>query len=235
MKSSEFINKFKSRYLWGNILAMVVVIAGIIIGVKYGLDLYTHHGEAIEIPNLKHMKFADAQRILKDRGLEIVVSDTGYVKNLPADCVLEQNPVSGSKVKSGHIIYVTINSTLSPTLSLPDIIDNSSLREAMAKLTAMGFKLASPEFIPGEKDWVYGIIVRGRHVMAGQRIPIEDSLVIQVGNGMRNSEDDINYIDPAESEQQTDEDEVDEFDVVTAPEAPEKEHKPETPQKPANP
>lgn len=235
MKSSEFIKKFKSWYLWGNILAMAVVVVGIIIGVKYGLDLYTHHGEAIEIPNLKHMAFADAQRILKDRGLEIAVSDTGYVKNLPSDCVLEQTPASGEKVKSGHIIYVTVNSAHSPTLSLPDIIDNSSLREAMAKLTAMGFKLAQPEYIPGEKDWVYGVIVKGRHVMAGQRIPIEETLVIEVGNGMRSSDENINYVDPVESEQQVEEGEVDEFDVVTAPDPSEIENKPQTPRKPSNP
>ena len=35
----------------------------------------------------------------------------------------------------------------------------------MAKLTAMGFKLGAPEYIPGEEDWVYGILVKGKHVV----------------------------------------------------------------------
>ena len=158
MTSSEFINKFKSKYLWGNLAAMALVVVLLCVGVRFGIDFYTHHGEAISIPDVRHKSFADAERILKDAGLPVVVSDTGYVKNLPPDCVLEQSPAPGEKVKSGHVIYVTINSAHSPVITIPDVIDNSSLREAMAKLTAMGFKLGSPQYIPGEEDWVYGIL-----------------------------------------------------------------------------
>ena len=99
-------------------------------------------------------------------------------------------------VKSGHIIYVTINSNHSPRITIPDVIDNSSLREAMAKLTAMGFKLGSPEYIPGEEDWVYGILVKGRHVVAGDKVSIDDVLIIQVGNGQRDTTDSFDMVDP---------------------------------------
>ena len=50
MTSSEFINKFKSKYLWGNIGAMILVLVLLCVGVKYGIDIYTHHGEAIRVP-----------------------------------------------------------------------------------------------------------------------------------------------------------------------------------------
>ena len=43
----------------------------------------------------------------------------------------------------------------------------------MAKLTAMGFKLGTPEYIPGEEDWVYGILVKGKHVVAGDKVSID--------------------------------------------------------------
>jgi hypothetical protein len=94
----------------------------------------------------------EAKAEIESLHLQIVVSDTGYVKNLPPDCILEQTPANGTKVKSGHIIYVIINSASTPTLAIPDVIDNSSLREAEAKLTAMGFKLAATEYISGEKS-----------------------------------------------------------------------------------
>ena len=42
MTSSEFINKFKSKYLWGNIGAMILVLVLLCAGVKYGIDIYTH-------------------------------------------------------------------------------------------------------------------------------------------------------------------------------------------------
>lgn len=226
MTSSEFINKFKSKYLWGNLAAMALVVVLLCVGVRFGIDLYTHHGEAISIPDVRHKSFADAERILKDAGLPVVVSDTGYVKNLPPDCVLEQSPAPGEKVKSGHVIYVTINSAHSPVITIPDVIDNSSLREAMAKLTAMGFKLGSPQYIPGEEDWVYGILVKGRHVVAGDKVSIDDVLFIQVGNGRRDAGDSVEMVDPMgvshellEGSGEAEDEAVDNFEVVPGTES----------------
>ena len=54
MNTSEFFSKFKSRYLWGNIAAMVAVVFAVCLGVKFGLDIYTHHGEVVQIPNVRH-------------------------------------------------------------------------------------------------------------------------------------------------------------------------------------
>jgi len=222
MKVSLFFKKITSGYLWGNLFAMALAVVLICLGVKYGLDLYTHHGESIAIPSVKHKSFADAERILDDANLKIVVSDTGYVKSLPPDCVLEQTPAPGEYVKSGHIVYVTLNSPNTPTLTLPDIIDNSSLREAMAKLTGLGFKLGQPEYVPGEKDWVYGVTVKGHHVVAGDKIPVEETVIIQVGNGLRDASDSVNYIDPILPEEDFMEDD---FTEVTGTE----ESKPEEP------
>ena len=129
-------------------------------------------------------------------------------------------------MKSGHVINVIINATSSPTITLPDVIDNCSLREAMAKLTAMGFKLGKPEFIAGEKDWVYGILVKGRHVASGDKIPVDDVLIIQVGNGMRSANDSVNYVDPVY--QQEDAGDIDDFEEVTSSSEDEVKSKPET-------
>ena len=75
MTSSEFINKFKSKYLWGNIGAMILVLVLLCAGVKYGIDIYTHHGEAIRVPDIRYKNIDDATHILDDAGLEIVVTD----------------------------------------------------------------------------------------------------------------------------------------------------------------
>ncbi|SFG05967.1 PASTA domain-containing protein [Prevotella sp. KH2C16] len=221
MKASEFVRKIMSGYLWANLAAMALVVILLGLGVRFGIDLYTHHGEEIVVPDIRHKAFSDASSVLEDVGLKVVVKDTGYVKTLPPDCILEQAPAAGEKVKSGRIVYVTINSPHTPTLTLPDVIDNSSLREAMAKLTSMGFKLGPPEYIAGEKDWVYGITVKGRHVVAGDRISVEETLVIQVGNGLRDAADSVDYIDPVypEEMEEAEEGEVDEFEEVKAPPA----------------
>lgn len=216
MNTSNFFSKLKSKYLWGNLLAMAITAVVLVVGVKLGLDAYTHHGESIEIPNLKGKSVTEAERILSDLDMVVEVTDTGYVKTLPADAVLEQSPAAGARVKSGHIVRLTINASKSPTITLPDIIDNSSLREALAKLTAMGFKVGIPEFVPGEKDWVYGVLVKGKNVQAGDRISIDDMVVIQAGSGMLDDEDTVQFVEPVYDESM-ESDEFDSFEEVTGP------------------
>lgn len=232
MTIKEFIGKFKSRMLWGNLAAMAGVIVLLAVGFKFAVDIYTHHGESIVIPNLIHKSFERSSATLHRLGLELQVSDTGYVKTLPPGCVLEQFPAAGEHVKSGHIIYITINATHSPTITLPDVIDNCSLREAMARLTAMGFKLNPPQFVPGEKDWVYGITVNGRHVVYGDKIPVDARLTIQAGNGMRDASDSVDFVDPEYEEM--DEGDVDEFEEVETPPT-EETHNEQSKPSPSNP
>lgn len=225
MKSSDFFGKLTSKYIWLNLLAMAIVLVLLVVGAKFGIDMYTHHGEAILIPDIRHKSYADAKQILANEGLLIEVTDTGYVRTLPADCILEQSPQPGDKVKSGHVIYVIVNSGNTPTITLPDIIDNSSVREAIAKLTAMGFKVGPPQYIVGEREWVYGATVNGRHVSAGDRIPVGAVVVLQVGNGSRSADDSsIDYVEPIYNNQQEagGESEVDEFDVVSPSELPQR-------------
>lgn len=192
MTSKGFVHSFFSTYVWGNVLAIVILVTMLSIGVRYGIDYYTHMGESIVVPNILHKQYDDALDIMDKVGLTIEVADTGYVKDLPPDCILEQTPAGGKRIKSTRVIYVTINAASAPTLPLPDIADNSSLREAQAKLLSMGFKVGDPEYIPGEKDWVYGVLVNGKLAQAGDRIPNDAVIVLQVGDGTRNANDTTN-------------------------------------------
>ena len=195
MKTKDFFGKFKSGYLWGNLMAMALVVVVLAFGVKYGLEVYTRHGEKIKVPNLSKMTYEKAVQLVESDGLLIQVSDSGYNKLLPANCVLVQTPAPGAEVKQGHVIYVTVNSPSSPSFPIPDIADNSSFREAEAKLLALGFKLLPPKYVVGEKDWVYGVMCRGRQVGAGDMVSIGTPLTLLVGNGHYGEDNDINFMD----------------------------------------
>ena len=222
------MSKIGSYYVLLNLLGMAVVVVLLCLAVKFGLAVYTHHGEGIAVPELKGMSYHRARLLLEENGLNIVVSDSGYVKTMPADCILAQTPGHGSKVKSGHTIYVTVNSPSSPTFAIPDIVDNSSYREAEAKLMAMGFRLTKPQRVIGEKDWVYGILCRGRRVSNSDRVPIDYPLTLMIGTGNYDEEDSAldEFIDPTYEADPTDgmntttetaQPEVDEFEEVKAP------------------
>ena len=218
METSEFLGKLKSKYLWLNIVAMAIVVVVACVAVNIALNTYTHHGEAIPIPDVRHKTFADAQHILADAGLTVVVSDTGYVKNLAPDCILEQSPAAGMRVKAGRIVYLIVNALESPSITLPDIIDNSSLREAMAKLTAMGFRLTQPSFVPGERDWVYGVVAGGRHLQAGDKVSVDTPVTIEAGNGQLGNDEGIEFVDGDDSGIIMDDGgDVDDFNEVTQP------------------
>ena len=217
MDSKEFFGKFLSKYLWVNLLAMALTVVLLCVGVKVGLDIYTHHGEGVPVPNLAGMNFSRAADLLERNGLRIVVSDSGYNKRMPAECILAQSPGEGTSVKQGHIIYVTVNSTSSPTVTIPDIIDNSSVREATAKLTALGFRLLEPQIVVGEKDWVYGVVSRGRRLNAGDKVSIELPLTLMIGSGEYERPDiDLEISEPEDIHYETVE--ADDFEEVTMPE-----------------
>lgn len=214
MKAKEFFGKFCSKFLIWNLIAMALVVILLIVGVNYGLDWYTHHGESIRVPNIEGMRIAKARETMDELGLEIVVTDSGYNRRLPADCVLSQNPGAGLTVKSGHTIYVTINSSNSPSVAIPDVVDNSSYREAEAKLISLGFKVLPPQYVTGEKDWVYGVLCNGRRVTAGERVSIEQPLTLQIGSGQYGADEELNVIGGDDVTMQSGNDEVDDFEEV---------------------
>ncbi|WP_373138289.1 PASTA domain-containing protein [Bacteroides uniformis] len=183
MTIKDFFSFRQNRFFWANILAMAVVVVGLLFGVLKGLDIYTHHGEAVIVPDVKGMGVEEAEKMFRNRGLVCIVSDSSYVKTLPAGCILEYNPAAGQKVKEGRTIYLTINTIEVPLHIVPDVADNSSLRQAEARILASGFKLAEIQYIPGEKDWVYGVKYKGRQLSIGEKVPAGAVLTLMVGDG----------------------------------------------------
>ena len=180
-----------------NLIALAIATILAMGGLWFWMNDFTRHGVEVEVPNVKGKLVADAEYELGLAQLTPVRTDSAYNRNLPPGTVLEQLPASGSHVKEGREIYLTINSTQTPTLMMPDIADNCSLREAEARLKALGFKLAPNEYIEGDKDWVYSMKVNGHTAKSGERAPITAVLTLVVGNGVveeeYNGSDSLDY------------------------------------------
>ena len=192
----EFLKSLFSWKVTLNIWVMILLFCGIVVGSYFSLGAYTHHGEKVVVPNVCKKIFKNAKNELHKLGLEIQVSDTVYLKHLPADLIMEQTPVGGKKVKPGRIIYVVINAGHSPRRIVPDIVDNSSAREAKAMLEALGFHSVEIQYGPGEKDWVVDMISNGKHVLAGDELAVDAHLVLIVGDGTRDLGDSVTYTEP---------------------------------------
>jgi beta-lactam-binding protein with PASTA domain len=64
-------------------------------------------------------------RVLNEKKLRYLITDTFFVDNMPKLAVVEQNPAPNSKVKEGRIIYLSINSDARATVLMPNLINAS--------------------------------------------------------------------------------------------------------------
>ena len=198
MTFRTFFQKLTSRYLWGNLLAMGLVLTSIGVGLYFFLDFYTYHGQTIEVPDVRGQSSEVALRKLQAAGFQVEVSDTGYMPRIAGDLILDQQPLPGTPVKLNRLIRLTVNASSARTITLPDIADNCSLREAKMRLLTIGFKLGAIKRITGDRDWVYSIEVAGKTVHTGDRIPINHPLILVVGDGadeeIFNGNDSLDYL-----------------------------------------
>lgn len=191
------MDKKLKKLLTGNCLGALLLSFILLFSFMIFLDFYTKHNEEIEIPDLSHKAYSVAAEQLAEKGIKVAVLDTGFVRNLPANVILGQSIPAGQKVKSGRELYVTINAAHATAVPIPDLANNSSYRQAEAKLTVLGFKLTATKRISGDKDWVYGIEVNGKNVLAGQKVSIDMPITLVVGDGYGDEnfsdEDNVNY------------------------------------------
>ena len=166
-----------------NALAMLAVVVLIPYLVLMWLDGYTHHGESYAVPDICGMQLEEAKLLLRENRLDLEIVDYKYKKGAAENEVVEQNPAANSMVKEGRKIMLTMSSSNRPMSVIPNVIDNSSLREAAARLKASGFVVAGTEHVRGEKEWVYSVKYEGRELSNGESVPKGASLVVVIGSG----------------------------------------------------
>lgn len=189
------------KYIALNLVAMIVVAFLLLFVILEGLDIYTRHGEAVEVPDVKNLTLGDGVKRLDKEGLEGIVFDSTYVKNKPAGIILDLNPSAGQKVKKGRTIFITVNTNNIPMTTPPDVADNSSERQARALILATGFKLTDNELVIGERDWVYGLKYNGRELKLGDKVPTGATLTLMVGSGEKEEVIDSLNVDVIEFEE----------------------------------
>ena len=181
--------KRQIRLLLINLAAMAaVVVAAVLITFRW-IDSYTEHGKAVIVPDITGMQEEDAISKLAQSQLRGVAYDYTYIKGVPVGEITAQRPAAHAKVKRGRKIYLTVSSGNQPMITIPDVIDNSSLREAESRLRAAGFRLTPHDTIPGDLDWVYGVRYEGRELKSQERVPEGAQLTIVVGGGNKEESD----------------------------------------------
>lgn len=190
-KKKETTHNKPLRLIIINLAAMAaVVIVAVLVTFRW-IDNYTEHGIAITVPNVTGMQEEEAIQALSQHRLIGIADAMEYVKGVPAGEVLNQRPGINAKVKHGRKIYLTISSGNHPMKTVPDVADNSSLRQAESRLRAAGFLLTPHDTIEGELDWVYGVSYNGRELKGEEQVPEGATLTLIIGGGEKLDADTI--------------------------------------------
>lgn len=201
MSIKKYFTGKSGAKLWLNILLMVLLIVAVPVVTFLLLDVFTRHGEKIEVPSVVGKSLYSAEGMLKDRGLVAVVVDSAYDKSVMRGAVLDQSPAAGYEVKGGRVVYLTVNMRGEPMVQMPDVVNHGSLREAESVLKSLGFKLTPHEVLVGRpRDLVIAVKQGGREVLAGQKVPRERPLTIVIGGGEIDTTSIVIYDDSTEVE-----------------------------------
>jgi beta-lactam-binding protein with PASTA domain len=181
----------KIRTLFTNIyiknigLAIAILIVLVFIVLRW-LDIYTHHGKQVAVPDVKGMQVEQAAPFFEQKSLHYVVVDSIYAKNKTAGSILETVPPVGTNVKEGRTIYLTVNALNAHLITVPAVEDMSQ-RQAFALLQSLGFESVRIKTVDGAyKDLVMGLETSdGRSLQAGSRIPANTPLNLLVNSGER--------------------------------------------------
>ncbi|MDR3094399.1 MAG: PASTA domain-containing protein [Bacteroidales bacterium] len=164
--------------LWCGVLFLVIYVASFAI-----LRFYTHHGEALTVPDLKGMTVHEANQLLKDSNLRGKVSDSIYLAKAKPGTIVSQLPEASSLVKENRTVYYVINAVKPEMVKMPDVV-GVSLRQATSILEAQGLKVGKLQHIPDiAKDNVLRQTYKGKDIRKGTKIVKGAAIDLQLGSG----------------------------------------------------
>lgn len=167
---------------WTNAALALAVVLGVPFVTFSALNLYTRHGQKIEVPAVTGKSIGQATEMLEQAGLMAEVTDSDYNASLPAGTVLAQIPDGGAEVKGGRPILLTVNRSAMAPCTLPDLVRNATLRVAEQRLHQLGFTLLPTQYVYGEpEDLVIKIMQGTRRLYGGESVPRGIPLTLYVG------------------------------------------------------
>ena len=148
------------------------------------IDVFTSHGQQVQVPDVRNLPLEKAIEILEDAGLRWDISDsTTFYENFKPGTVMDQDPKAKSYIKKIRIIYLNVNAMHAPIIPLPKLVDLPG-RQGMATLKAMGFKHVTIDSIPSPMGGlILQVTVDGHNVEPGKPVSVNSQIKITVGDG----------------------------------------------------
>jgi len=184
MDFKRFWKESTFGYIVKRILLAILIVVTLAVITLFLIDIYTHHGEAETVPELRGLYIDEAEEMLSNHGLYPEIIDSVFNKDKKLGTIIDQIPGPNSTVKKNRPIFLIINSRQIRQIPVPDLRD-ISYRQAIAMIKAIGLNVSNVEYKPSEyKDLVINLRYNGLNVTPGMRIPEGSMLILVVGNGL---------------------------------------------------
>ena len=173
---------FKKYPLLKHLLIMLAVSLAIMGVVFFCIKIYARQGQEFVLPD---MVGADIEDMRADASLEVqyVIIDSIYNEHDAGGRILTQDPKSGTRVKKGRKVYVTITAYSADKTFLPDLCD-LSVRQAISQLSSMGLQGGTLRFVESpDRNAVLSLSLNGRTLQAGAEVSRGSHIDMVVGLG----------------------------------------------------
>lgn len=191
----KLIHFLKSKTFFANLLVAVLLLALLFWAFNSWLFSYTRHDKNIEVPSVYRLSTVEADNILTSLELEFEVLDSSeYDPDFPKGAIIAQYPDSGSSVKPGRLILLTINPLQAKKIELPQLVEKSK-RRAIYDLESKGFKVGEIEYVPDiGKDVVVNVKINAELVKAKTAYEKGTVVNLVLGAGLGNQKVRVPYL-----------------------------------------
>ncbi len=170
------------RSFWFNLLLIIGLCFVLYFAFFASLSKITQHGQELTVPDINGTSAIEAIKKLEKMGFEVVV-DSAYDTLSKPLTVLEVQPETGSTVKNGRSIFLTINKLNPPELDMPNLL-NLSLRSAVILIQNNKLIMGDTTFKPDmAKGAVLQQLFNGKPIAPGQKIFLGSTIDLVVGSG----------------------------------------------------
>ena len=181
---NDFVRFMKSR----KFLNHLTIIAGtsilIFLFVIIGLRIYTRHGKAYAVPDLRGLTIEEAEMVTRARRLNFKVADSVHISQEERGRVIDQNPSPNFRVKENRTIFLTINAMNPEKVSMPDVT-GVSLRQARALIETHGLQVGKLIYVPDlALNNVLNQQYQGKDIKAGEMVIRNESIDLVIGEGL---------------------------------------------------
>ncbi|MFC2152620.1 PASTA domain-containing protein [Bacteroidota bacterium] len=175
-----------SKTFFKHLLYAFGIITALLILTFLILKVYTHHGQALSVPDFTGMTIEEAHKNARKHKMRIEISDSVFNNNLPKGTVIEQNPLVGFKVKKNRRIFLTMNASNPEKVKMPNIVGVSH-RQAEAVLKNAGLEIGRLIHVP---DIAVNNVLKqkynGVEIDEGTLVPKGSKIDLVLGMGLSN-------------------------------------------------